>query len=108
MKILVINCSPVRNGATAEIVNTVKQYVENVGSAQKSESGAYRPNRSSEPPTRSVYRHRKNTCVVSPDKPTVNPVSKVTPTLYIPNRTAKIPTQKSLAPAFWAWKQELS
>ena len=29
MKILVINCSPVRNGATAEIVNTVKQYVEN-------------------------------------------------------------------------------
>lgn len=29
MKILVINCSPVRNGATAEIVNTVKQCVEN-------------------------------------------------------------------------------
>lgn len=28
MKILVINCSPVRNGATAEIVNLVKEYVE--------------------------------------------------------------------------------
>lgn len=28
MNILVINCSPVRNGATAEIVNLVKQYVE--------------------------------------------------------------------------------
>lgn len=28
MKILVINCSPVRNGATAEIVNTVKQCVD--------------------------------------------------------------------------------
>ena len=28
MKILVINCSPVRNGATAEIVDLVKEYVE--------------------------------------------------------------------------------
>ena len=28
MKILVINCSPVRNGATAEIVNIVSSYME--------------------------------------------------------------------------------
>ena len=28
MKILVINCSPVRNGATAEIVDLVKEYGE--------------------------------------------------------------------------------
>lgn len=28
MNILIINCSPVRNGATAEIVNLVKEYVE--------------------------------------------------------------------------------
>ena len=27
MKILIINCSPVRNGATAEIINIVKDYV---------------------------------------------------------------------------------
>lgn len=27
MNILIINCSPVRNGATAEIVNLVKEYV---------------------------------------------------------------------------------
>lgn len=27
MNILVINCSPVRNGATAEIVTLVKEYV---------------------------------------------------------------------------------
>ena len=27
MKILIINCSPVRNGATAEIVNLVKDNV---------------------------------------------------------------------------------
>ena len=28
MNILIINCSPVRNGATAEIVNLVKEHVE--------------------------------------------------------------------------------
>ncbi len=28
MNILVINCSPVRNGATAEIVNLVKECIE--------------------------------------------------------------------------------
>lgn len=43
----------------------------------------------------------KNTSTVSPDNPTVNPVIKVTPTLYIPSRTAKIPTQKSLAPSIF-------
>lgn len=29
MNILIINCSPVRNGATAEIVNMVSQYIHN-------------------------------------------------------------------------------
>ena len=28
MNILIINCSPVRNGATAEIVRLVKEYIE--------------------------------------------------------------------------------
>ena len=28
MNILIINCSPVRNGATADIVNLVKEHVE--------------------------------------------------------------------------------
>jgi multimeric flavodoxin WrbA len=28
MNILVINCSPVRNGATAEIVNIVSEYMK--------------------------------------------------------------------------------
>lgn len=29
MKILIINCSPVRNGTTAEIVNIINQYLQN-------------------------------------------------------------------------------
>lgn len=34
MNILVVNCSPVRNGATAEIVNIVSEHIHN-GNAVK-------------------------------------------------------------------------